>query len=160
MRLTHLLLISSLVASPYSAAQAVLSVQGTRFQMDGKPFPYTGYSFFNAIYNKDFNSSVESRQAWLAKFKAHGVNVLRLWNQWDNRRGFVDTCAECSMIAPDGSLRMSHVASLKAILDDARIAGMAVELALFAQESWRDGVRIPDAGMDAGVRALARELKP
>jgi hypothetical protein len=128
--------------------------------MDGNPFPYTGYSFFNAIYNRDFNSSVEARQAWLAKFKAHGVNVLRFWNQWDNRRGFADTCAECNMIAPDGSLRMTHVATLKAILDDARKSGIGVELALFAQESWRDGVRLPDAAMEQGVRALTRELKP
>ena len=94
----------SLAASSYSTAQGVLSTHGTRFLLDGKPFPYTGYSFFNAIYNKDFNSSIEARQSWLTKFKSYGVNVLRVWNQWDNRRGFADVCAECNMLAPDGSL--------------------------------------------------------
>ncbi len=51
-------------------------------------------------------------------------------------------------------------ATFKAILDDARKNGIVIELALFAQESWRDGVRIPDAAMETGVRSLTRELKP
>lgn len=154
------LLLSSLLLPAAGAAGGALSVQGTSFLMDGKPFPYTGYSFFNAIYNKEFNSSPEKRRQWLGKFGRYGINVLRIWNQWDNRRKFADTCAECNMIAPDGTLREAHLATLKAILDDCREAGMAVELAVFAQESWRDGVRSSDQGMESGVRALARELKP
>lgn len=160
MRLISLLFLSSFLPAADSGSAAAITVEGTQFRMDGKPFPYTGYSFFNAIYNGDFNRSAESRRGWLAKFKTHGINVLRIWNQWDNRRGYADTCAECSMIAPDGRLREEPMGRFKAILEEMRAEGMAVELALFAQESWRDGIRIPDGAMDAGVRALARELKP
>jgi hypothetical protein len=160
MRLISLLLLSSFLPPACSADEAALAVDGTRFLMDGKPFAYTGYSFFNAIYNREFNASPQARRGWLGRFKAHGINVLRVWNQWDSRRGYADTCDGCSMIAPDGGLRQAHVDTLKAILDDSRAMGMCVELALFAQESWRDGIRVPDAAMDSGVRALARELKP
>ena len=49
---------------------AELSVSGTRFLLSGRPFPYTGVSFFNAIYNTSFNASTEARLAWLKKFQS------------------------------------------------------------------------------------------
>ena len=83
------------IGSLVSAAE--ITVRGTRFELDGKPFPYTGVSFFNAIYNPGFNRSSEARLQWLAKFQAYGINVLRIWSQWDNKRGFVDTCPTCTL---------------------------------------------------------------
>jgi hypothetical protein len=81
-----------------------ITVSGTRFMLDGKPFPYTGVSFFNAIYNPTFNRSSEERVRWLEKFQRYGINVLRVWGQWDNKRGFVDACSTCSLvIRTDGS---------------------------------------------------------
>ena len=38
-----------------------LQIRGTRFYMDGKPFPYTGLSFFNAIYSPNFNGTEAER---------------------------------------------------------------------------------------------------
>jgi hypothetical protein len=32
-----------------SASAHEITVSGTRFLLDGKPFPYTGISFFNAV---------------------------------------------------------------------------------------------------------------
>src|SRR5690349_16264256 len=112
-----------------------LAVSGTRFLVDGKPFAYTGISFFNAIYNPAFQ---KDRVTWLRKFQRYGVNVLRIWAQWDNQRGFVDGCPDCSLYFPDGRLRMDRVATLKSILADADREGMVVELTLFSQESWHD----------------------
>ena len=90
MRLRLLLVTLLLAASPGAARE--LSISGTEFRLDGQPFPYTGLSFFNAIYNPAFNQSAAERKQWLAKFGKYGINVLRIWAQWDSRRGYADTC--------------------------------------------------------------------
>src|SRR4051812_26526435 len=94
---------------------AELTISGTRFLLDGKPFPYTGVSFFNAIYNPIFNQSSTVRRQWLGKFREHGINVLRVWAQWDNARGFVDASPTSTLYQKDGALRPEHVARLKEI---------------------------------------------
>lgn len=53
-------------------------VAGARFLMKGQPFPYTGISFFNALYNPTFNENSATRRAWLRKFRDYGINVLPL----------------------------------------------------------------------------------
>lgn len=142
------------------AAGAEIGVRGTEFVLDGKPFPYTGMSFFNAIYNPAFNASSEARGQWLDKFGSYGINVLRVWAQWDNARGFVDACPECSLYRADGSLRAERVAVLKAMAADAERRGMVIELVLFSQESWREKIRLSEAAAERAVRALTAELKP
>ena len=142
------------------AGRPGITVDGTGFRLDGQPFPYTGVSFFNAIYNPAFNKSRPDRQAWVAKFRRYGVNVLRVWCQWDNKRGFVDASPEATMYHSDGSLRDKPLATLKEILADCEAAGVVVELALFAQESWRDDIRLSDPAMDKAVEHLARALLP
>jgi len=82
-----------------------ITISGTRFMLDGHPFPYTGLSFFNAIYNPSFNQSSNERVRWLRKFQKYGVNVLRVWAQWDSKHKFVDTCPDCTLYFPDGRLR-------------------------------------------------------
>ena len=47
--------------------------------LDGKPFPYTGITFFNAIYNPAFNQDSATRIQWIQKFQRYGINVLRIW---------------------------------------------------------------------------------
>lgn len=138
----------------------VLSTSGTRFLLDGKPFPYTGLTFFHAIYNPAFNKSSAERKQWMEKFRRYGINVLRIWGQWDSRRGYADVCDECTLYYPDGRLRQPHVARLKEILTDANSLGMVVELVLFAQESWHANVRLEPAAADRAVAALAKELLP
>ena len=137
-----------------------LTVSGTRFLLDGQPFPYTGISFFNAIYNPAFNRGSEERTAWLRKFQRYGINVLRIWSQWDSKRGFVNTCPECSLYFPDGRLRLENVARLKQILADADRERMAIELTLFSQESWHDGIQLSPEAADRALTALTKELAP
>lgn len=138
----------------------VLSIQGTQFRLDGKPFEFTGVSFFNAIYNADFNRSEDARREWLRKFRRYGVNVLRVWAQWDNRRGFVDACAQCTLFDSSGALRPKPLAALKEILSSAAAEGVVIELTLFTRESWLDNIRLPDDAMERAAAELARELKP
>jgi hypothetical protein len=137
-----------------------LTVSGTRFLLDGKPFPYTGISFFNAIYNPDFNGNSEYRVHWMRKFQKYGINVFRIWAQWDSKRGFVNSCLECTLYFPDGRLRQENLDLLKRILADADREGMAVELTLFSQESWHDNIRLAPAAADRALVSITRELAP
>jgi len=110
-----------------------LAVAGTHFMLDEKPFPYTGLNFFNAIYNPTFIASSEARRAWLKKIQSCGINVLRVWCQWDNTRGFVDASTANTIFGADGVLRPTPLARLKAILADADRLGVCLEIVIFAQ---------------------------
>ena len=139
-------------------AKHQLTVSGTKFLLNGVPFPYTGVSFFNAIYTTNFNASSEARVRWLKKFQGYGINVLRIWCQWDNQRRFADASPTSTMYQPEGALRGDHLNRLQSILADADGEGMCVELVLFSQESWREKIRLPSGADEQAVVALTREL--
>ena len=156
------ILIAALLAGGLALGQSKneIGVSGTRFLLNGKQFPFTGVSFFNAIYNPNFNESSEQRKKWLQKFQKYGINVLRVWAQWDNKRGFVDACPECTLYHPDGRLRQENIDRLKSILTDADAEGTVVELALFSHESYADKIRLGVPEADKAVAALTKELMP
>lgn len=158
-------LVTITVAGPARAAEAAkskhtITIAGTRFLLDGQPFEYTGVSFFNAIFNPAFNNSPAERKAWLGKFRDYGINVLRIWGQWDNKRNFVDAGPESTLFHPDGRLREDRVRTLKAIVIDADEMGFVVQLCLFAKESRDSGVKLEAEAADRAVAALAQELCP
>ncbi len=150
------------LCKPFSQAQsnAELTIDGTRILQNGTPFPFTGISFFNAIYNPAFNKNSAGRIRWLTKFNSYGINVLRIWGQWDNKLGFVDTCPTCTLYTPDGNLRAEHLATLKSIIRDASEQQMVIELVLFARESFNDNIRLGDQEADRATAAITRELLP
>lgn len=139
---------------------STLSIEGTRFLLDGEPFPFTGVSFFNAIYNPTFNQDADTRREWMRKFSRYGINVFRVWAQWDNARGFVDTAPGSTLFNKDGSLRAENVATLKAICNDADLEGMVIELVLYSYESKENGIPIAKEIEDGWTRQLTRELLP
>ena len=141
-------------------ADGELKVAGTGFTLDGQPFAYTGVSFFNAIYNPTFNRDSATRREWLRKFRGYGINVLRVWAQWDNRRGFVDASPESTLYFPDGTLRPRPVAVLKDILTDARAEGMVIMLCLFSHESFRENIRLAPGADTRAAEAVARAFEP
>ena len=163
-RISGLVLVILLVSVPLSAQVAdrevghTLTISGTRFLMDGKPFPYAGLSFFNAIYNPTFNRDTATRQQWLKKFREYGINVLRVWCQWDNGDTFVDAGDASTLFVPDGTLRAQHLATLKAILADAERVGMCLEITLFAQESFLRNIHLGPPADERAVAALTQEL--
>jgi hypothetical protein len=112
------------------------------------------------IYNTNFNASSTTRVEWMKKFQSYGINVLRVWCQWDNKRGFVDASPTSTMYRPDGSLRAESLQRLKDILADADQLGMCFELVLFAQESWRENLRVSSGADERAVIALTKELMP
>jgi hypothetical protein len=148
------------VGADPAPARHALTVDGTQFQLNGELFPYTGVSFFNAIYNPTFNQNTATRRQWLRKFRSYGINVLRIWGQWDNARGFVDAASTATLYQPDGHLRAEPLATLKAVASDADAEGVVIELCLFAQESWRENIRLNPSAAIRAVETLTRELEP
>lgn len=137
-----------------------LVVSGTGFLADGKHFPFTGVSFFNAIFNPAFNRGPEQRRRWMQRFLRHGINVLRVWAQWDARHAFVDMGPDATLYERDGGLRQAHVERLRGLVADADRLGMVVELALFSQESKASGLALGGAAADRAVKNMAKELRP
>jgi hypothetical protein len=162
MSLSRFLLLGLFCLAAFPSAQAassrVLSVSGTRFLLDGEPFNYTGVSFFNAIYNPAFNRSSEDRRQWIEKFKKYGINVLRVWCQWDSATlPFVDCGPEATLYHRDGRLKEEPLARLKAIIADANELGVVVQVVLFSHES---DIRLEPEAADRAVASVTRELMP
>ena len=137
-----------------------LKVKGTGFELNGQFFEYTGISFFNALYNPVFNRSSEIRKEYMRKFQEYGINVLRIWCQWDNARGFVDAGKGQTLYTDDGNLKPEKLSILKSVLADADQEGMIILLVLFSRESWNENLRLSDQASEKAAQRLAIELKP
>ena len=143
-----------------------ITISGSSFLLNGEPFPYTGMSFMNAIYNPTFNKSSRVRREWMAKFQRYGITVLRIYGQWDGTsHGYVDTCAECNLFYPDGRLREAHLARVKEILADADALGMVIQLEILHHIPFREGrLGATDAerakSVERAVTLLTPELLP
>lgn len=157
-------------ATPVSRrpATSVLTIQGTRFLLDGKPFYFQGLSFFNALYNKEFNKSPESREKTLRRFKSYGITVLRVWGDWRLTNGWIDECPDCSLyVYPEMEgrdrrfeprkprLNADAVARLKDLLAAADKQGMVIELALFSHY-----MVYPVETRNEYIKLIADELRP
>lgn len=128
--------------------------------LNGNPFEFTGVSFFNCLYNPEFNRNPEIRRDWIRKFNEYGINVFRIWCQYDNARGFVDGGKDKTIYLPDGKLKAEVLARLKDIIEDADKEGSVVLLVLFSRESWNENIRLSDEASDKAVSELAETLKP
>ncbi|MFO7668353.1 MAG: cellulase family glycosylhydrolase [Bacteroidales bacterium] len=137
-----------------------ITVAGTKFEMNNEPFEYTGISFFNALYNPEFNKSSEIRRQYLREFRETGINVLRIWSQWDNDRGFVDGGAGKTLYNEDGSLKPELVSTLKGIISDADEEGMVILLVLFSRESWNQNLRLTDEASNHAVEEVTKSFMP
>src|SRR5215471_10879888 len=117
--LLPLILIVGATAVMSAPGKNEITVSGTCFLLNGKAFPYVGISFYNAIYNPNFNKSSAERRAWLQKFQKYGINVLRIFSQWDMKTPWIDVCPDCSLFQRDGTPRENNLRRLKDILTDA-----------------------------------------
>lgn len=146
----------------YANAQSknVLTIKNTGFELNGKPFEFTGVSFFNAIYNPAFNETGEIRRKWIQKFNHSGINVFRVWCQWDNDHGFVDAGKDKTMYMPDGTIKPEPLSNLLGLLKDADIENTVILLVFFSQESWHSNIRVGDEASNKAVTELTKVLKP
>jgi hypothetical protein len=136
-----------------------LGLSGTRLTLDGRPFPLTGLSFFNALYNPTFNRSEAERRRWLERFRESGVNTLRVWCQWDFAppRTFIDVAPEHSLYTEAGDLREPHLARLTDLLRAADELQMVLEVTLFSHEKRPN---LPPEVLERGARAVTERLRP
>jgi hypothetical protein len=160
--LSLLLLSLCLLLTPAAFAQKQngLTVSGTSFLKHGKPFNYTGIGFFNALYNPAFHKSEQERNQWLDKFQKYGINVLRVWAQWNNKHGFVDTAPDAILYMPNGDLRPQPLERLKALIAAADRKGMVIQLVLFSQETTDSDKKLSAKSSDKAVASITRELQP
>jgi len=135
----------------------VLTIEGARLLLDGKPFYFQGLSFFNAVYNPSFNQSADQRLEWLHKFKENGINTLRVWCQWDFDRPFVDVDPDRTMYTPKGEIRDEHLHTLAEIVEALDSLGMVAEVTLFSHEKQPN---LPVPVQEQGAGKLARRLLP
>lgn len=156
------------VSASRRALTSVLSIRGTRFLLDEKPFYFQGVSFFNALYNKEFNQSQEAREKWLRKFKSYGITALRVWGDWRLTNKWTDECPDCSLyVYPEMEgrdrrfeprkprLNQEAVARLKDLLSAADKQGMVVELALFSHY-----MVYPVETRNEFIKLITDELRP
>jgi hypothetical protein len=137
-----------------------LRSEGTRLYLDDQEFFFQGLSFFNALFNDQFNTSPDSRRMWLKTFLATGVSALRVWCQWDltgPHSSFVDVDPGHSLYDKDGDLRPLYADRLVALADAARQFGMVLEVTLFSNER---APNLPLAAQLHAVRAVAELLRP
>ncbi|MDQ3701939.1 MAG: hypothetical protein M3442_13610 [Chloroflexota bacterium] len=142
-----------------TTATRIIGIDGTRLTLDGRPFPFTGLSFFNAIYNPAFNRSPAERLRWLRVFRDNGVNALRVWCQWDFTppRVFIDVAPEHSLYTDQGEIRDEHLRSLMALITAADSLGMVIEVTLFSHEKRPN---LPPDVLERGARNVAARLIP
>ncbi len=136
-----------------------LSISGTRLLLEGRPFPFQGLSFFNALYNPAFNRSDDERERWARTFQANGVNALRVWCQWDYvaPRTFVDTGPDATMYTADGDVQEARFASVVTLAELLDRLGMTLELTLFSHEKEPN---LPLPALERATRQMTRLLKP
>ena len=136
-----------------------LTVSGTRLLLNSAESFHQGLSFFNAVYNPAFNRSAETRDGWLARFRASGVNALRIWCQWDFEppRSFVDTAPEHTMYTDAGESREDSLRALAEILEALDRRDMMAEVVLFSNEKQPN---LPVPAMEAACRRMAEALAP
>lgn len=136
----------------------VIGIQGTNFTLNDEPFNFTGISFFNALYNPTFNSNEQTRLEWLRKFKDYGITVIRIWGEWNNDLGFIDTCDSCTLYNRDGSLSPIYLGRLKELLYATASLNMVVEYVLFSSES--KNKILSDEAANRVVKNITKELEP
>jgi len=150
------------------SATSVLSIQGMQFFLDGKPFYYQGLSFFNALYNQEFNKSQQSREKWLRTFKSYGITVLRIWGDWRVTNGWIDEGPANSLYVyperrgkeylyePDKpQLEPISVQRLKDLVVAADRQGMVIELCLFTHY-----LVYPVSVRNEYIKLVTDELRP
>jgi hypothetical protein len=139
-----------------------LSVEGTRLLLDGRPFYAQGVSFFNALYNFTFNQDAAARERWLRTFRGNGINLLRVWCQWDFSppRTFVDGAPGRTMYTDVGEVVQEHFERLDALLRQADHLAMVIEVAAFSHEKTPGTENLEIPAQERAIRELTERLRP
>jgi hypothetical protein len=138
----------------------VLGVAGSKLTLDGEPFFYQGLTFFNALYNPAFNLAADERRAWVRKFKANGINALRVMCQWDYAApaAFIDLAPDHSMYTDEGRVKDEPFERLVALVRALDAEGMVLSVIMFAHD--KQPYFLPIKAQERATHELTERLKP
>lgn len=126
----------------------VLSVQGTRFLLDGKPFEMWGIRVVNALWD---DQQTQELLAAMPQYRAYGINTLGV-NLQGGSPGFeIDANGKWysnSAFRSDGTLKPEYMERLRAILERARELDMVVNVGYFYQRQCRKMALTPNLDKD------------
>ena len=143
-----------------------ITVSGTCFLLNGNPFPYTGISFYNAIYNPSFNESSAARRKSLQKFsEIRHQCPARLFavgsedvpgSTFARTARYISATERCARRTPHGSRRSWRMPMPWA---------WWFELEVFQHQSWRQGTlgglkKERAKSVERALPLLTRELLP
>ncbi|MGQ9559405.1 MAG: hypothetical protein ACUVWA_02730 [Candidatus Oleimicrobiaceae bacterium] len=166
--------IAPLLLLVWLPAQAgdVLTVDGIRFRLDGKPFDMWGVRVPNALWD---NGTVQACINELPTYLSYGVNTIYV-NLQGNDPGFdhgIDPTTgkyyDCSTYNPDGSLRPEYLERLRRLLEATRNLDMVVNICYFYQRQCRRAATTPyldhdhfvdNAAIFRAIRNITEWLKP
>ncbi len=146
-----------------------MSVQGTRFLLDGRPFEMWGIRVVNALWD---DQQTQELLAAMPQYRAHGINTIGV-NLQGGSPGFeIDANGKWysnNAFRPDGSLKPEYMERLRAILERARELDMVVNVGYFYQRQCRKKSLTPNldrdhwdspAGIYRAVRNATEWLRP
>ncbi|MCR4437672.1 MAG: PKD domain-containing protein [bacterium] len=126
----------------------VLSVQGTRFLLDGKPFEMWGIRVVNALWD---DQQTQELLVAMSQYRAYGINTIGV-NLQGGSPGFeIDANGKWysnSAFRSDGSLKPEYMERLRAILERARELDMVVNVGYFYQRQCRKAALTPNLTRD------------
>ncbi|MBC7262287.1 MAG: hypothetical protein H5T63_09760, partial [Chloroflexi bacterium] len=150
----------------------VLSIDGTRFRLDGKPFDMWGVRVPNALWD---DATVQACINELPTYLSYGVNTIYVNLQGcspefdrnidPNTGKYYDS----STFNPDGSLRPQYIARLRRLLEATRNLNMVVNICYFYQRQCRYAATTPyldhdhfvdNAAIFRAIRNITEWLKP
>ncbi len=161
-----------LCVGPVALAGDLLSVDGTRFRLDGRPFDMWGVRVPNALWD---DATVEACIRELPTYLSNGFNTIYVNLQGcspefdrnidPNTGKYYDS----STFNPDGSLRPQYLARLRRLLEATRNLDMAVNVCYFYQRQCRRAATTPyldhdhfvdEAAIFRAIRNITEWLKP
>jgi len=143
-----LLLLALLVHSPVH--RTVLTIDGSRFSLNGKPTFLLGISLYGALGESDDNLRRD-----IADLRRHGFNWIRVWATWaafDN---------DISAVDPGGNPREPYIGKLARLVEACDRAGIVVDVTLSRGDGTRASPHL--MGLEAhrnAAETLAAALKP
>ncbi|MCR4437776.1 MAG: hypothetical protein QHJ34_01870 [bacterium] len=150
----------------------ILSIDGTRFRLDGKPFDMWGVRVPNALWD---DATVQACINELPTYLSYGVNTIyvNLQGCWPGFDRNVDPNTgkyyDSSTFNPDGSLRPQYLARLQRLLEATRNQNMVVNICYFYQRQCRRAATTPyldhdhfvdNAAIFRAMRNITEWLKP
>ncbi|MGQ9560429.1 MAG: PKD domain-containing protein [Candidatus Oleimicrobiaceae bacterium] len=152
-----ILALLTIVAGVFSSVQGgdVLSVQGTHFYLDGKPFEMWGIRVVNALWD---DQQTQELLVAMAQYRSYGINTIGV-NLQGGSVGFeIDASGKWysnSAFRSDGSLKSEYMERLRAILERARELDMVVNVGYFYQRQCRKKDLTPNLDNDHWDNAAA-----